>query len=468
MKFAQKLGCAMVLVLAVSFSAGGCALLYGDFADRLAEADTQNQAQHSLACYAVESEILSLYSLGDAITGEDLAAQVEELSSTAPEGSAFALWYQNEMVWGELPGDILPADMGSSQLRYIRTGDTVSAVYCTDLLDGARLFSVFDVTSLYDARTRSLLRFLTMEGVVLLCSAGAAARRRRRMTRPLALLNQVSGEIAAGAYDRRTAVPGNDEVAQLSRSFDHMAAAVEDKVAQLELSVQQRDDFMGAFTHELKTPMTSIIGYADMLRSVQCDPDEQKEAANAIFHEAKRLESLSRKLLQLLHLSDEALTLGPVELERVLAAAEKLMTPVCRKAGVTLRMPALRTFTVRGDADLLIDLLCNLTQNAVKASHEGQIVEILCRPRRDGAILLGVADAGIGIPAQAVSRVTEPFYMVDKSRARKSGGSGLGLALCSSIARAHGTELRIQSREGRGTCVTVTLNSIPSQGGDTP
>src|SRR5699024_3348202 len=127
-----------------------------------------------------------------------------------------------------------------------------------------------------------------------------------------------------------------------------------------------------------------------------------------------------------------------------------------------------RAFTVRGDADLLVDLLCNLTQNAVKASHEGQIVEILCRPRRDGAILLGVADAGIGIPAQAVSRVTEPFYMVDKSRARKSGGSGLGLALCSSIARAHGTELRIQSREGRGTCVTVTLNSIPSQGGDTP
>ena len=466
MKFAQKLGCAMMLVLAASFSAGGCALLYGDFADRLAEADTQNQAQHSLACYAVESEILSLYSQGDAITGEALAAQVEELSSTAPEGSAFALWYQNQMVWGELPGEVRPTDMSSSQIRYIRTGDTVSALYCSDLLDGARLFSVFDVTSLYDARTRSVLRFLAMEGVVLVCSAVVVALLSRRMTRPLALLNQASGEIAAGAYDRRTAVPGNDEIAQLSRSFDHMAAAVEDKVAQLELSVQQRDDFMGAFTHELKTPMTSIIGYADMLRSVHCDPDEQKEAAGAIFHEAKRLESLSRKLLQLLHLSDEELTLAPVSLEPVVAAAADMMAPVCRKAGVTLRLPPKTGYTVRGDADLLVDLLCNLTQNAVKASHEGQVVEILCRPRKDGSLQLGVADAGIGIPAEAVSRVTEPFYMVDKSRARKSGGSGLGLALCSSIARAHGTELNIQSREGRGTCVTVTLTL--SQGGDTP
>ena len=468
MKFAQKLGCAMMLVLAVSFSAGGCALLYGDFADRLAEADAQNQAQHSLACYAVESEILSLYSLGDAVTGDALAAEVEELTGTAPEGSTFALWYQDRLVCGQLPGEVQPMEMESSQIRYVRTGETVSAVYCSDLLDGARLFSVFDVSSLYAARARSPLRFLALEGAVLLCAAVVVVLLSRRMTRPLALLNRASGEIAAGAYDRRTAVPGDDEIAQLSRSFDHMAAAVEDKVAQLELSVRQRDDFMGAFTHELKTPMTSIIGYADMLRSMHCDPDEQKEAAGAIFHEAKRLESLSRKLLQLLRLSDEELTLTPVSLDGVLRTVHRSMAPVCRAAGITLRMPGEEGLAVRGAADLLTDLRCNLIQNSVKASREGQIVEVICRRQKSGSILLGVADAGIGIPAEAVSRVTEPLYMVDKSRARKSGGSGLGLALCSSIAQAHGTELRIRSREGRGTCITVTLTPCPPQGGDNP
>ena len=117
MKFAQKLGCAMMLVLAVSFSAGGCALLYGDFADRLAEADAQNQAQHSLACYAVESEILSLYSLGDAVTGDALAAEVGELTDTAPEGSTFALWYQDKLVCGQLPGEVQPMEMELSLIH---------------------------------------------------------------------------------------------------------------------------------------------------------------------------------------------------------------------------------------------------------------------------------------------------------------------------------------------------------------
>ena len=80
-----------------------------------------------------------------------------------------------------------------------------------------------------------------------------------------------------------------DELEILSQGFDQMAGAVQDKVEALELSVQQRDDFVGAFTHELKTPMTGIIGYADLLRSMQPDPEEQREAAGAIFHEAQRL-----------------------------------------------------------------------------------------------------------------------------------------------------------------------------------
>src|SRR5699024_3746920 len=97
-----------------------------------------------------------------------------------------------------------------------------------------------------------------------------------------------------------TGVHTGDEIGALSEDFDRMAAAVQEKVAALELSVQQREDFMGAFTHELKTPMTGILGYADLLRTMQPDPEEQREAAGAIFHEAKRLEDLSGKLLKLL------------------------------------------------------------------------------------------------------------------------------------------------------------------------
>ena len=113
-------------------------------------------------------------------------------------------------------------------------------------------------------------------------------------------------------------------------------------------------------------------------------------------------------------------------------------------------------WVVHGDADLLLDLLCNLVQNAAKASAPDAPIAVHCRDNGT-AVTLEVEDHGCGIPQAEIDRVTEPFYMVDKSRARKQGGSGLGLALCKRIAAAHGSDLVIESAPGRGTTVRVTL-----------
>ena len=212
---------------------------------------------------------------------------------------------------------------------------------------------------------------------------------------------------------------------------------------------------MGAFTHELKTPMTSIIGYADMLRTAQGDPDEQREAAGAIYHEGRRLEDLSQKLLALLALGGGELQLHPLDL----AALWPRLRAAC--PGANLQTPP-GPCTVQGDADLLLDLFYNLVQNAVKASAPGAPIAIACT-QQGGSVTVSVTDCGCGIPPQEIPRVTEPFYMVDKSRARKQGGSGLGLALCQRIAAAHGGTLEIESRQGQGTTVRVTL---PKGGGE--
>ena len=111
---------------------------------------------------------------------------------------------------------------------------------------------------------------------------------------------------------------------------------------------------------------------------------------------------------------------------------------------------------VEGDADLLLDLLCNLVQNGAKAGAPDAPVAVRCLPGAD-TVTLEVEDHGCGIPQTEIERVTEPFYMVDKSRARKQGGSGLGLALCKRIAAAHGSDLVIESEPGQGTTVRVTL-----------
>ena len=267
------------------------------------------------------------------------------------------------------------------------------------------------------------------------------------------VLTAASARIAAGDYALRTRMHTGDELEILSQGFDQMAGAVQDKVEALELSVQQRDDFVGAFTHELKTPMTGIIGYADLLRSMQPDPEEQREAAGAIFHEAQRLEALSGKLLQLMGLGEHAPQLVPVQLDSVFAEARRAVAPALNGCILTMQSNGL---TVQGDADLLCDLVINLVTNAAKASTPSSAIAVYAE-QADGSIRLTVQDHGQGIPADKLPRVVEPFYMVDKSRSRRQGGSGLGLALCSRIAQAHGGTLAMESELGKGTTVTVTL-----------
>lgn len=418
MRYFQKLLCLLILVLAASFGVGGCVLLYSDFSVQRSRMAAANAAAHAQACTLLQTEILDLQRRGISTGDAALTARV-----TAQDVPA-ALWRGDTLVCATLEG-LQSLPLGDAATVTVRTENSIYAVYASDLQGGLRLVTAYDLTGLYRDRNAALMRFLLLEAAVLAAASAVTALLARRLTRPLAVLTDAGAQIAAGDYARRTDLHTGDEIEELSRSFDKMADAVQEKIADLEADVQRREDFVGAFTHELKTPMTSIIGYADMLHTMQTDPDEQREAAAAIVHEGRRLEALSRKLLALLGLNEEGVELTAAP-------------------------------TVRGDADLLLDLLCNLVQNAAKASAPGAPVLVLCAQAGD-AVTLTVADRGCGIPPELIPRVTEPFYMVDKSRARRQGGSGLGLALCQRIAAAHGSALRIESEPGRGTRVSVTL-----------
>lgn len=442
MRYTQKLITLLVLVLAASFGVGGCVLLYSDFAVQRGRTATANAAAHAQACTLLQTEILDLQRRGTTVDDDALTTRVQALDIPA------ALWRGDTLICATLPG-LAALPLEDTATVTVRTEGAVYAVYASDLQGQLRLVTAYDLTGLYRDRSAALTRFLLLEAAVLAAAAAVTALLAVRLTRPLAVLTDAGQQIAAGDYARRTALHTGDEIETLSQSFDAMADAVQDKIAALEADVQKREDFVGAFTHELKTPMTSIIGYADMLHTMQTDPDEQREAAAAIVHEGRRLEALSYKLLALLGLADKPLDFAAVPL----AALWPRLRAACPE--VELRTLA-EAPTVRGDADLLLDLLCNLVQNAAKASAPGAPVLVLCAADADTATLT-VADRGCGIPQDQIARVTEPFYMVDKSRARRQGGSGLGLALCQRIAAAHGGTLQIDSELGRGTRVSVTL-----------
>ena len=348
-------------------------------------------------------------------------------------------------------------DDGALQCRIVTGTDGTRYLLCSGLLilpeQCLTFISAQSLASLFADRTLRLRDALLGQGLALVVAALLVLLLCRRMVRPLERLDRVSREIAAGAYDRRTALPGSDEIAGLSRSFDEMAAAVEDKVHALQNHLQEREDFIAAFTHELKTPMTSMLGYADLLRGTEVPPATRQKAADFIYHESKRLELLSRRLMELLRLNgQDAPALEPVRLDTVFRQLSRALPDV----KPALSVPACRT-TVLAQPELLCDLLYNLVQNARHATPpDGQItLEVEDQPE---SVTLTVRDTGCGIPAGDLPRITEPFYMVDKSRARQQGGSGMGLALCARIAALHGTRLVFASKPGEGTAVSLTLS----------
>ncbi len=307
MRYYQKLVSLLVLVLAASFGVGGCVLLYSDFAVQRGRMATANAAAHAQTCTLLQTEILDLQRRGTTMDDAALTARVEARDTPA------ALWRGDTLICATLPG-LENFSLENAATVTVRTEESVYAVYASDLQGGLRLVTAYDLTGLYRDRDAALTRFLLLEAAVLAAAAAVTALLAARLTRPLAVLTDAGQQIAAGDYARRTALHTGDEIETLSASFDKMADAVQEKIADLEADVQKREDFVGAFTHELKTPMTSIIGYADILAAMQTDPDEQREAAAAIAHEGRRLESLSHKLLALLGLAECPLTPAAVPL----------------------------------------------------------------------------------------------------------------------------------------------------------
>ena len=264
-----------------------------------------------------------------------------------------------------------------------------------------------------------------------------------RALKPIETLKNQAQEIASGQYGLRTRIKRGDEIGQLAGSFDKMAEAVEEKIQSLTEELERRKFLIGALSHELKTPMASVIGYADSLLHMPLGEEEKTLCAEKIYRAAKRTEKLSQEMMELILLEQ-----GEQIAMRRFPAKE--LTEGLRILWPKVRMEC-EARELYGDPILLQSLLSNLIDNAVKVSSPQDVRVHLTKER------FQVADNGSGIPKEHLGRLTEPFYRVDKARSRKEGGAGLGLALCQQIARLHGGELQIESKEGEGTVVTVTL-----------
>ena len=327
------------------------------------------------------------------------------------------------------------------------------------LPDGALYMeTVRDISSLFSDRE---IHYQVYRWIVLLVVGVSAVMMfafSYWLTTPIRSLGRVATQLAQGDYTPRAQVSSGDEIGELAASFNHMAGAIEKNVQELENAARRQEDFTASFVHELKTPLTSIIGYADMLRSRNLDEDRRFKAASYIFSEGKRLENLSLALMSLLVVGHTQADVKTVNMQLLCQQAGRISLPAMRTEGISLVVQA-EEGTLPGDPSLLQTLLQNLLDNARKASEEGTVV-VLEGTKTEKGYRLTVTDQGRGIPEEELDKITEAFYMVDKSRSRAQGGAGLGLALCKEIAALHRGALHFESQVDLGTKVTVELEGV--------
>lgn len=461
MKIAQKLTLCLVAVTGALFLVGGYRMVAQNFNAALESAAVQNAAQHTAQKLSVQDAALR-HAAENGAPEFALHAAGTEVAAAMPQAQ-FALMNEGwANLYSRVPQqvdknmliDAARAAQGGYVLRKAQenTYMFVAGTLTAGSTQGT-LVSVFDITELYAQRTAQLHRFWRLCAVLLCAAAVLTLCFTTIVLRPLKRLSAAAASIAAGQYGQRTQVHTQDEVGRLSQDFDAMAASVEGGIKRLEEEVRRRDDFVAAFTHEIKTPMTAMLGYADLLRSRDIGQSAREKAADYVYHETKRLEALSLKLLELMRLGHEGAGLESVPLSAVFSDVRHACAGL---EGANVTFADARGVWVLADKPLLADLLYNLVVNAVRASKPGAPVQVGFEAQ-GGHVVLFVRDEGRGIPQNELSRITEPFYMVDKSRARAQNGSGLGLALCQRIAAAHQTALEFESEVGRGTTVRLPL-----------
>ena len=398
----RKILCAAALALAMALAGGGLACR--TFRDRLAALEEQAVLQHQRSICGVEDAVAEVQKdgLGMVLPRAGLNYTRNQQLILGTSTAAFALVQDGAAAYTTLPQDVTEAELLAAAAdtqnillrgRYLLLGSELAIGTGSP----AVLVTAVDAADAFTARNTLLYGWLAVQAAV---TAAALA--------------------AAWHYEKLQAL--ND----------------------------RQSRFVADLTHELKTPLTSMIGYADLLRSAPLDESRRRAAADAIYHESTRLESLSQQLLALQGLQTDGVTLGSVPVAAVFADVARSLPD----AALDCDAPA--GAAVRADRVLLADLLRNLVLNALHAEPKDGTVHLTCA-EAGGQWRLTVRDNGCGIPAGALPHLTEPFYRVDKARARANGGSGVGLALCAEIAAAFGTKLEFESTPGEGTTVAICL-----------
>ncbi len=459
MRLRTKMCLWLTIVLCVALSVSGCLCIAKAFSYSMKREQKQAVNQYHFIKFLVQSNMIaggSDWKHNNEFLAEILNSGIdmslnhvaifnkvkEEINSTFPGDYTYD-------IAGDLPNNMLRVDVKQYADKYylelcgvLKENDDTMYLLCASDISSVFTDKKHLETSFYFSY---LILFVSGSILVFVLSS--------IMIHPINKLNNSAQRIAQGNFSERVEVVAKDEIGELSRNFNRMAEEIENQMKELKLSVLQKENFVANFAHELKTPLTSVIGYSDMIYHKDLSKEQVKEAAEYIMNEGLRLEALSLKLMELLVLNRQDFIMEYLNVQELFQNIKETVEPQAnkKKCKIVLDM----TFVyVKVEYDLLKTLVLNLLDNAMKANA----TEITVRGRvEEERYKVYIEDNGIGIQKEELNHIMEAFYVVDKSRSRKQHGVGLGLALAEKIAQIHGTNIAIASELGQGTTVSFSL-----------
>lgn len=271
----------------------------------------------------------------------------------------------------------------------------------------------------------------------------------KRALNPLRKLISAIRQVAAGDFSVRVELKGLDELRELSQSFNKMTQ----ELASIET---MRSDFVNSISHEFKTPIASIEGFAEVLQKGNLSPAEQQECLAFIISESKRLAALSTNILALSKyenteiIAEKAVFLLDEQIRRVIVLTEPRWT----EKGIDIQVDMEDGVAFEGNEDLTQQIWLNLLDNAIRFTPQGGEIHIALQ-KQNGRVHFRIQDSGIGMDEHAMARCFDKFYQADESKSKS--GNGLGLAIVRRIVDLHGGVVEVQSEPGQGSAFIVIL-----------
>lgn len=472
MKLWQKIFLWTLFLVMLSVSTIGILLLKNDFNSSMKRQTENTISEHKYMISNINNRIIAERLQSNSILLSEkqiinVMNAIFENSSTKETTVVALLNTYNEMLYNnskisiqeQLLDSISESDKNTLHSQVVKSENDIRLIVAS-LVTLEKQDFIFvtstDITGIYESYSNQFEYAKYLCILLSLISAFFLLILVKVLLRPLANINNTTHAIAAGDYGKRIEIKRYDELGELAENMNIMADSVEENITLLQETAENRRQFINNLSHEMKTPLTSILGFSDIIRIKRnISVEELSEYSNIIFEEATRLKNLSGKLMEIITVGETNLEFCNVNSTELFSQVELVMKPILEKHDMSLAITC-DSCMLHIDLELFKSMIFNIIDNSIKASKKGSKIYLTGALHED-SFDISIIDNGIGIDEKELGKITEPFYMIDKARSRKAGGAGLGLALCKRIAEIHHADFEIYSKLGKGTTVKISV-----------